>query len=445
MIVGPFIAFAWPEGQPLSQRLQSAIAIAEAAPDYRKLVDLPGFIFLGTASSRHVLIDGGGIVWGTLHDRRSSALCIKPANRELLAPSERFVTNFWGGYLAFRCRDDGVEILRDPSGMVPCYIAIVDGVELATSTSKLLFELGLLEAERDWTVIAQALAFRDLRPARTALRGISELLPGQAAIVGRGETRTEAVWTPWRFGARQAEIDDFGDAVGAVREAVLQVGRAWTGVSVTPIVELSGGLDSSIVTASLALAGATPLCATFVPIAGDSDERDFARAVAEQFGLPLAELALDPDVVDITRSDSADLPRPCARSFTQALDRPLQQLARSVGGDMFLGGGGGDNIFCHLQSTLPVVDLLRGRGVGKALGCTMDVAEVADVTFWQALRSVAKRALDQEQNLPTPRRNRFMADCAARDLPWPQEIRGLSQANRCFQASVGRSGALSAY
>ncbi|MCW3838183.1 asparagine synthase-related protein [Sphingomonas canadensis] len=421
MIVGPFFAFAWPRGQPLSPRLQRVIAIAEAAPDLCKLVDLPGFIFLGSASSSHVLIEGGGIVWGPLFDRRSSTFSIKAGDGELHAPAERFLRNFWGGYLALRSFGDGVEILRDPSGMVPCYIATVDGVELATSAPKLFFELGLLEAERDWTVVAQALTFRDLRPAQTALRGISELLPGMAAKVGRGATRAQATWTPWRFAAEQVEIDDFADAVGAVREAVLQVGRAWSRTAAVPIVELSGGLDSSIVTASLALAGSAPLCATFVPIAGDSDERDFARAVAKQFELELIELVLDPAIVDISRSDSSELPRPCARSFTQALDRPLQQLARSVGGDMFLGGGGGDNIFCHLQSTLPVVDLLRRRGLSAAaLRSTMDVAEVADVTFWQALRSVAKRTLDREQKLPTPRRNRFMADSAVHDLPWPQ-------------------------
>lgn len=386
-------------------------------------VDTPLMTFFGAAGGHHVLPDREGcVIWGALFDRRSASFDIRAGDAELLAPAEYFLTQFWGGYAAFRTQPDGVEAFRDPSGMVPCYVASVEGVEIVTSVPKLLFDLGLLRAERDWAVLTQALVYRDLRPARTALRGVSELLPGMMLKVTARGVEPSCIWTPWQFAGPELEIGGFPDAAKTVRDAVLQVARSWARVTTRPIVELSGGLDSSIVAASLGVAGAEPLCATFIPTAGDSDERAYARATAEHHGLGLREIDLDLDAVDVTRSDSAALPRPCARSFAQALDQPLQRLGASNSADMFFSGGGGDNIFCHLQSALPVVDLIRRRGPGKPmLHGAMNVAEVADVTIWEVLGSALKRNFACDQKLPKPRTNRFLREAAVRDLPWPQD------------------------
>lgn len=423
MITTPYFAFVWKQGFPRSDRLLRAIDRLRRQLGLSVLVDSPQLLFLGEQRSPHVLPEREGcIIWGALFDRRSVAFEIRPADAELLAPAERFLTQFWGGYVAFRSQPDGVEIFRDPSGMVPSYIAAIEGGQIFTSRPAMLFELELLTPEIDWSVVTQALAFRDLRPARTALRGVSELLPGMRLMVGSDGVRPSCVWTPWSFSTAELEVSSYGDAARMVQEAVMLVAKSWTRRTSRPIVELSGGLDSSIVAASLASAGSQPLCATFIPISGDSDERAYARATADHHGLALQEVELDLAVVDVTRSDSRALPRPCARNFAQALDRPLQRLGEATGADMFFSGGGGDNVFCHLQSALPIVDLAKRRGFGAHFGCAaMDVAEIADITFWEVLGAAAKRGLEKDRSLPKPRTNRFLAEAAWRDLPWPAE------------------------
>lgn len=421
MIVDPFIALVRDRDRPIPPRVEAAIRGYLPREGFATLFETARLAVFGNLIRRPLKPDGNGaILLGNLFDRRSSEFEVASGDPLLDAPAERFFSHFWGGYLLLRERGDGVEILRDPSGMVPAYIASVDGIHIVTSVPSALVAMGLLAPTIDFTILTQTLAFRDLRPARTALRGISELPPGMAARFGRGGVRVEQIWSPWAFTDAAAEFADSGEAARAVREVVLQATRSWSRTCARPIVELSGGLDSSIVTASLAVAGAAPTCATFVPLAGDSDERGYARAVADHHNLRLKELALDPGAVDLTRSDSAHLPWPCARGFAQALDRPLQRLAAAIGGDMFFSGGGGDNVFCHIQSALPIVDAVRRHGLGcQAARTAMDVAEIADITVWEAARSAVKRRFERDRRLPKPRVNRFLAQSAIADLPWP--------------------------
>ncbi|MCA1196498.1 hypothetical protein K9B35_00815 [Sphingomonas sp. R647] len=420
MIIDPYFAFIRDPGRPFAPQLSAAFEDL-SRQGLAVLVDTPRLVFLGRPSSPHLIPNGGNaIIWGRLFDRRSASFDVSGHDPELHAPAERFVTRFWGGYLALRACDDAVEVVRDPSAMVPAYAAQADGIEILTSTPAALVSMGLVSPTIDFTILTQALAFRDLRPARTALRGISEVPPGTALRLGQGASATRQIWSPWCFTRPELELVDRAEAARAVREAVLQATRSWGRTCARPIVELSGGLDSSIVTASLAQAGAAPTCATFVPLPGDSDERSYARAVATHHGLELEELDLAVAAVDISRSDSAALPWPCARSFAQALDRPLQRLAGAIGADMFFSGGGGDNVFCHLQSALPIVDVIRRHGLGRhAAHTTMDVAEIADITFWEAARSAFGRRFERDRLLPKPRTNRFLARAALADLPWP--------------------------
>ncbi len=421
MIIDPYFAFIRDPHTRFSPRLNAAISTDLQRQGLAILLKTQRLCFVGNPSSRHLKPAGEtSLIWGSLFDRRSASFDIHLQDGELHAPPERFVTQFWGGYLALRDRADAVEIFRDPSGMVPAYVISIDGVEVVTSTPDVLVSLGLMSPAVDYAILTQALAFRDLRPARTALRGISELPPGCTLELGSDSPKARQIWSPWTFTQREIEISDHTEAVKAVREAILQATRSWATTCARPVVELSGGLDSSIVAASLALAGAMPTCATFIPLPGDSDERSYAHAVAQHHGLRIEELDLAVTSVDVTRSDSALLPWPCARSFAQALDRALQQLAGAIGADMFFSGGGGDNVFCHLQSSLPIVDVIKRHGLGtRAARTTMDIAEIADITFWEAARSGFTRRFERVRTLPRPRTNRFLARSALADLPWP--------------------------
>lgn len=422
MNLAPFVALLSSPQRARSNRLAGFIERMCGRQGLEVLHDDPALLLLGTpGAALHRLPGGGGLIWGRLFDRWTGSPISRPGPGAMFDdPAEHFVRRFWGGYVALRMMGGVPEILRDPSGDVPCYHASVDGCHIATSRPHLLFDAGLLSAEIDWTIIAQALAFRDLRPARTALRGVAELLPGMVARLNGDRLETHCVWTPWLFAAPDNEISGFDAAVQRVRETTEMCLRAWNSCFDRPIVEISGGLDSGIVAAGLSLAGSMPGSITYASADGDPDERPYAEAIAAHLGLDLRTARLDLANVDLTKTDARDLPRPCARNFAQALDRPGRQLAVETGGDGFFSGGGGDNVFCHVQSALPVVDRLRREGFGTGvLSTAVDVARLAQVTIWEVMATASRRMMRAPSTLPTARRNRFLSAGAAEALPWP--------------------------
>ncbi len=390
-------------------------------PGLVPIIETPNLVAIGAPDAAQlVLPHGQGVIWGHVFERSSGVRVVKAGQPDLArADAEHFLSRYWGGYLAVRTHGGGIELLRDPSGGVAGYHCELDGCHFVTTQPRLLFESGLLRPEIDWTIVAQSLAFSDLRPAATALRGVSELLPGVAAQVENGRCETRCAWSPWHFARPEAEIRDRQTAIVALRAAIGMTLEAWGQCLARPLLEISGGLDSSLVAAGLGLASSAR-CLTFGPPPGDPDERPYARAVANHVGLELIELLPDVEAIDIARSDAGHLPRPCARAFSQALDRPIQVLAREFGIDAFVGGGGGDSVFCHLQSALPVLDRLEREGFGMGMLTTaLDIANQSRTNVWTVLRTAARRWRRRRSRLPSARPNRFLArDCVA-TLPWP--------------------------
>ncbi|WP_448662533.1 asparagine synthase-related protein [Sphingomonas sp. CJ20] len=386
-----------------------------------RLVDVPGLLVFGDPIASHLILpNAGGLIWGHLFEGLANSRVLSSRHPAIEADSTTFLSRLWGGYLAIRCREGAVEILRDPSGTVSCYHAALEGVHILTSQPTLLFETGLLARSIDWTILAQTLVYRDLRPARTALRGISEVLPGTRLIIRRGVAQSSCIWSPWDFARADQQIAGMAIARERLRDTINATLGAWSGCFSHPLLEISGGLDSSIVASGFAGASSAH-CLTFGPGPDDSDERPWAREIAKHLGLPLTELRADETRVDITRSDASDIPRPCARVLSQALDRPIQTHAQTQRTDAFLGGGGGDSMFCLLHSALPVVDRYRHEGLSAGLFETAaDIAQITHTDIWSVLRAAIPRALRRPSQMPRPSTNPFVSEDARNGLPWPE-------------------------
>ncbi len=421
MNTAAFVALLMHGGKMRSERLGRFIGHIRHHSGLEPLLDVPGMLVLGALRAPHVMLpSGGGLIWGHLFDRNSNGRLLSTDEKPgLNAPAERFVERCWGGYAAFRMIDGRPEILRDPSGDVPCYHAVVDGVHLVTSRPALLFDCALMRPEIDWTILAQSLAFRDIRPARTALKGVSELHPGMAATVEEDRLEARCIWSPWTFTAERLEIRDAATAADLVRKTANQCLSAWGQCFEKPIVEISGGLDSAIVAAGLLSAGVRPTALTFTRASGDPDELPYATAIADRLGIKLHASGLDASDVDLNRSEARDLPRPSTRNFSQAMDRPVSELAERTGADAFFSGGGGDNVFCHIMSALPVLDRLYRCGPLGVPQTAIDIARLTEVTVWEVIATAARQAGRGKRSLPPPRRNRFLADAATERLPVP--------------------------
>ncbi|WP_426265235.1 asparagine synthase-related protein [Sphingomonas sp. PWP1-2] len=416
-----YLAMLRRTGRAASDRVAGAIERAQSEHGLIPLYESPTLTVLAPATLPHVVVpDGSGIILGHLFERDGGTNCLAGATSGLDQPPVKFVELYWGGYLALRTRHAAAEALRDPSGSVPCYHLELDDVHLLAAEPSLLVDLGLVAAEIDWTIVSQALVYRDLRPARTALRGIDEVQPGVAMRILPPGPTIECAWSPWTFTARDREMSDPQEAIEAVRQAATKSVLSWASCFRRPLVEISGGLDSAIVAAVLSQGNARPRGITFRAVAGDMDETPYARAIADHLGIDLA--TVDPDItaIDLERSASNGLARANARSFAQALDRPERRHAEEVGADAYFSGGGGDNVFSYQRSLAPIFDRLRRQGLGRGVLETIgDMADLGETSPLNVAFRTARRALRRRPVQAWATSYQFLARTAVADLPWP--------------------------
>lgn len=162
------------------------------------------------------------------------------------------------------------------------------------------------------------------------------------------------------------------------------------------MLSVSGGLDSSVVAAAATAYGWKPHLITMATVDAAGDERHFARILSAHLGLSLYEQTDDLNRVRLSESCAVHLPRPTGRAFSQSLDHAVFSYAREKGACAYFHGGGGDNVFCMLNSILPAVDRLIAQGPSPSMLATIaDVAALAQrgipETAWRALQRIRTR------------------------------------------------------
>jgi len=324
----------------------------------------------------------------------------------------------WGGFVAFLRDENMVVALRDPSGSVPAYFCESGGIQLYFSNAELLRDLKLDQAAVDEQFLHQWLTYPFLRTARTGLSDRFELLPGTARSSSGGAASVSTLWSPWRAAAAERQIRDFDEAARRVREVALgTVAVQLAGVE-APVLELSGGLDSSIVAACLNQAGLRFKAANFVTQSADGDERDYARMVASALDLELAELPEEPANLALSPPKRLSF-RPSLSPVLQPLHRALSRYAQAVGSTDFVTGAGGDNVFCYLTTTAPVLDAARSLGLSAAFPTVRDVATLGDCTLWKAAGFAIRKSFRAKKRPLWKRDGRFLTPGALAAEPDP--------------------------
>lgn len=371
------------------------------------VADENGLLVLASSPDNVVLLDDGlGAIVGTLFSKRSGAPPLKtvtPFGTDSICRSagKALVENYWGGYVGFVLdkSQDAILVIRDPAAMLPCYYFQLGGLTVVSSDVSLLTATGLYEPKLDWHAITRHLKADQLRPAETCLLGLRELLGGERLTIKDAGLSADLLWSPWQFAARTLQQRDLSEAVTGLQRVVTGSIASWAQGRKHIILGLSGGLDSSIVAASLVAAGADFSCFTLATDHPTGDERHYARLVAERLRTPLNESIEDVRDIDIASSDAAHLPRPIARSFAQSGDRGILALARQTGADAYFSGGGGDNVFCSMQSATPVADRLLSEGPSRGTWRTArDMAVLADSDLWTVFRRAIRRAFFQRRS-----------------------------------------------
>ena len=250
------------------------------------------------------------IVWDGRLDNRAE-LIARCRTEELLLGAETdpeivlAAYRLWGrecvmhllGDFAFVIWDSRTHSLmaaRDRLGVKPLYYSVKGTRLLMASEAKgLLAVLDRMPDPDDEIVLALLLGeCRSADHHRSLFTGIHRLPPGHLMWTEDGQVRLQQYWTldPSKLTHRNVSSDDLIDQF----RTLLQEAVACRLRSAFPVGSLlSGGLDSSAVTAFAASSARMPVEA-FTSYSPTSDERSFARVVAEAAQIPLWEILAKP-------------------------------------------------------------------------------------------------------------------------------------------------------
>jgi asparagine synthase (glutamine-hydrolysing) len=240
-----------------------------------------------------------------------------------------------------------VLLARDRMGIKPLHYA-VDGKRLVfASELKALLRDPVLRRDIDPVALDEYLALEFVPSPRSIVRGISKLPPAHTLewYLGSGMHRLHRYWTPTLgedpIGSRSGDLDERAEELRAVmRESVRK-----ELISDVPLgVFLSGGIDSSAVTAMMAQLGSDVKSFSVGFAERSFDESRFAREVAKHLGTDHHELTLEPamlldlipqlpTLLDEPLGDASIIPTYLLSAFTR----------RHV--KVALGGDGGDELF----------------------------------------------------------------------------------------------------
>ena len=236
-------------------------------------------------------------------------------------------------------------LARDRAGEKPLFYRANGATFAFASELKALFADPECPRRLDLEALDYYLAFGYVPGDRCLVQGIRKLPQGHALTLDLGS----GALTTWRYWELPHAVgidrhDD--DALVAELDRLLEDSVRLRLVADVPVgVMLSGGIDSSLVTAIAARVSARPV-KTFTisfPGSGAFDEAPFARQVSRHFGTDHVELAGELASIELL----PDLARQYDEPIADSSMVPTFLVSRLIRGEatVALGGDGGDELF----------------------------------------------------------------------------------------------------
>jgi asparagine synthase (glutamine-hydrolysing) len=322
----------------------------------------------------------------------------------------------WGRYVALLHAAEGeTAIFRDPSGQLECLVwTLASGITVvASSLSAAPAWVRPRHMALNWDRVSVYVGMLSAASTEPLLDGLEAVGPGELVRPDRGRLARELIWRPADFVSPPSR--DLPAVAAEVRRRVDACTADLAHGYDRLIVELSGGLDSSVVASAVDQAGLAPKVAHWLNRAGDRPEGDesvYARAVTDRLGVPLT--VVQKPMTPLTEADLAETAHwlwPGVHAADAARDRDEARRVSSSGVQALVSGDGGDAVFFQMPSALVWADLFQETGV-RALTSPL-LAEVARRTH-QSVWGVFRETLTALQG----RTPRLMPPCrfASRDV-----------------------------
>ena len=261
-------------------------------------------------------------------------------------------------------------LARDRMGKKPLYYWQDDGRLVFASEIKALFCHPGPGRAVDWTAFHHYLAYGYTPGSRSAFDGIAKLPPGHTATLTDGRLALRRYWTlpPAPVAPLPPAATDVRELGERIRHEIREAVRLRLESDVPLGVFLSGGVDSSVVTASMREVTSGRIATFSVGFgagAASYDELPYARQVAERFGTDHHEEVLEPKAAELAPVIVRAFDEPFADSSAIATFAVAAATVRHV--KVALSGVGGDETFAGYPRYLGLAVSERWARVPRAL------------------------------------------------------------------------------
>jgi len=357
-------------------------------------------LVLARDAMRHRGPDDAGLTWGSdaspgvgLAQRRLAIIDCSPAGHQPMADSQQEMTIVFNGEIynflelraeleaaghRFRSRSDTEVLLaayrqwgedcprrlngmfafcihdtrqnrlflaRDRAGEKPLFYCHTPGRFIFASEVKALLQLPNVSRRLNYEALEYYLAYGYVPGEMSMLQGIHKLPQGHAMTYDLKQD-TLRQWRYWQLPEHRPDPGVSDEDLERELESLLEDSVRRQLIADVPVgVLLSGGLDSSLVTALATRVSSKPIktfTVTF-PGHGSYDEAPFARQVARHFGTDHVELVGEMASVDLLPMLAEQFDEPMADSSmvpTYLVSKLIREHATVA-----LGGDGGDELF----------------------------------------------------------------------------------------------------
>jgi asparagine synthase (glutamine-hydrolysing) len=253
-------------------------------------------------------------------------------------------------------------LIRDRAGEKPLFVWRTPSRITFASELKAILTLPDAPKRLDREAVQHYLAWGYVSGAKCLLEGVEKLPPASIMRidVDSGATQTRRYWELPVLHETAAHPDELLERL----ETLLRAAVRRQMVADVPLgILLSGGIDSSLVTAMAAQTSSRPVKTFNVSFPGHAayDESPWARIVAEHFGTEHTELHGQEASIDLLDQLAAQYDEPIGDASmvpTYLVSRAIRQHATVA-----LGGDGGDELFggYHTYSWTLSLDRIRSR------------------------------------------------------------------------------------
>jgi len=374
---------------------------------------------------------GGALVIGDVFDRSGRAAAHEldlPLDQTPDKIAKAMLERYWGRYLLVLRNQAGLVVgaLRDPSGALDGVTWRHAGVVvIASETPELLLQhLGPRQG-LNWTSIQELLADPIFGGASAPIAGMTTMAPGALVSPTQMGFQTRQLWRPAAFAStppsRSVEIE------AELRSQIDLCVAAHAALPGNILGEISGGFDSAVVASGLIRANApVAVWCNHWTLDPGGDERIYARAMADHFGLEILERLRPPFILSPERiAESQFGPRPSAFALDLAYEQETLDLARRFGATRLFTGIGGDGLF--FVSPYPPIarDLYLNQGLRGLLSPAFgDLARWCRKSVW----ALARLALQAEHASPKSPSATWVTSMGVSQVPRPHPWREGSDA-----------------